>query len=205
MKRILGFVAALLLALSLPMTVFAESKETPESNQGYAIKLRDKADPNGVKVGDDSAAVRAAWKISAEVLPDGYTVIAVKDAYVVQGDKEVDPSTVNPPYVQELEGIPGTDIILHYGKNGVEKFGSTAKLSTANMSPVIFLSKDETKSQETPAPSTPSTPSTPSKTDNGAKKATNTADTSNMFVYGGLLVVALGAIAAVVTAKKRNA
>ncbi len=180
MKKILGFVAALLLALSLPMTVFAEGSVSGEikidPDNGYVIKVNDK----GSKVDEQLGTS----------LGDGYTVVFVGNAYVTpKGATNVPNKTVN---ASDYKG----DVVIHVsGKTGKATApAASVVLSADDLSPVIVLAKDSKDSK-----------TTPSKTSDGGKKATNTADSSNMFVYGGLLVVALGAIAAVVTAKKRNA
>ena len=177
MKKILGFVAALLLALSLPMTVFAQESPTGSIEIDWTL-----SEVDGVKKGMSSDDVNKIWGTN---LASGYTVTLCGDAYKV--GKPAD------EYTQEFK--TSADIVVHKGKAGIEILGGTFTLKAGNLSPVIQLTKDTSDSK-----------TTPSKTDDkGGKKATNTADSSNMFVYGGLLVVALGAIAAVVTAKKRNA
>jgi hypothetical protein len=176
MKKILGFVAALLLALSLPMTVFAQESPTGSIEIDWTL-----SEVDGVKKGMSSDDVNKIWGTN---LASGYTVILCGDAYKVGNPAD--------EYTQEF--TTSADIVVHKGKAGLEILGGTFTLKAGNLSPVIQLKKDTSDNK-----------TTPSKDSDGGKKATNTADSSNMFVYGGLLVVALGAIAAVVTAKKRNA
>ena len=180
MKKILGFVAALLLALSLPMTVFAEEAKPSETG---SIEITETTDADGITKGMKSEDVNKIWA-DAKV-PAGYTVTFTGDAHKVGNPAD--------DYTQKFS--VKADIVLHKGKGGIETLGGTFTLKAGNLSPIVYLTKDTTDSKNTPSKTT----------DNGGKKATNTADSSNMFVYGGLLVVALGAIAAVVTAKKRNA
>lgn len=176
MKKILAFVAALFIALSLPLTVFAE--EAAKSPEGEIV-IEAAADPKGVVVGDKSADVNKKWGTS---LADGLEVVFV-------GDAHINPTTATT--APDKTFTANADVVVHFAKSGPVVLGATFTLKADDLSPIIYLKKVESKKDD--------------KNDGGSKKTPNTSDNSGMFLYSGLLVVALGAVAAVVSAKKRNA
>ena len=173
--------AAIALALTAPVTVFAEEAAASPSKDDARIVIEERSENAGVKVGDTAAVVNEKWGTS---IADGYVVVFVGEAYVVPEGADVELTlTVN------AADFKGGEIFVHHKNDGSNDVGATVTLNSKDLSPVATLKKvssgDAGKTTD--------------------DSTVNTGDSNNTGLWAGALVISALLAGAAIVMNKRNA
>lgn len=175
------FAAVLALAIAAPATVFAEEATSPVAGEGKIV-IEERESNAGVKVGDNGAAVNAAWgtKLDAK-----YVVVFVGEAYV-------DPEGYEGELTLTVKAsdFKGGELFIHHKKDGTNDVDATVTLNSKDLSPVAVVKLLPDGGEDGNA---------------GDGGTANTGDSNKAGLWAGALVISALLAGAAFFMKKRSA